>query len=345
MTEIGLSNSIDIEDPLQLERYLKLEKHISYEVKCSVTKLTGGVSNKTILVETSCGKNWVLKQALSKLRVKSDWFCPPERLLVEAKGLKWIAQELNQEVTPEFIFLDEKQFILAMQAVEAPFKNLKEIFLSRNLSLRLVESMATILANIHSSGKSSEARKLFDNKSFFEILRLESYYLYSAQQEPIVSKFLINLIEETREISETVVHGDFSPKNMLLKNGKIILLDHEVMHYGDPAFDIGFSICHFLSKANWIKSMREDFLLAAKRYWEVYQNAMGGVTAELEARACRHLLACLIARVKGKSPLEYFDEEASLRQWNASLKLVQRGNVSSIVTLLENYKSLLNKHI
>jgi len=43
-----------------------------------------------------------------------------------------------------------------------------------------------------------------------------------------------------------LVLADFSPKNILITDQGIHLVDFETAHYGDPAFDLGFSsaICY-----------------------------------------------------------------------------------------------------
>ena len=106
------------------------------------------------------------------------------------------------------------------------------------------------------------------------------------------------------------MHGDYSPKNILVHEGRLILLDHEVIHFGEPAFDIGFSLAHFLSKANHVAGKRDAFGQAALLYWKSYLAVLAGVSwqADLEARSVRHTVGCLLARVAGKSPLDYLSK-------------------------------------
>src|SRR5205085_211857 len=106
--------------------------------------------------------------------------------------------------------------------------------------------------------------------SFFESLRLEPYYAYTAERVPAARAFLNGLIAETRSNPVALVHGDFSPKNILVRSNKLVLLDHEVIHFGDPAFDLGFSLTHLLSKANHLSEHRDRFGKAAIRYWNAY---------------------------------------------------------------------------
>ena len=175
-----------------------------------------------------------------------------------------------------------------------------------------VLTFAQILAAIHShSNADSESfREMFGDRTWFESLRLEPYYEYSAEQVPEARLFLKELLEETRDTQVALVHGDYSPKNVLIHGDRFVLLDHEVAHFGDPAFDVGFSLTHFLSKAHHCGDMRSQFLESATLYASNYLELVKACSFHqgLEGRTCRHTLACLLARVAGRSPLEYLTE-------------------------------------
>jgi len=169
-----------------------------------------------------------------------------------------------------------------------------------------------------------DTRALFADRSFFETLRLEPYYSYSAAQVPQAADFINRLIEATRARSLTLVHGDYSPKNVLIYDSRLILLDYEVIHWGDPAFDLGFSLTHLLSKAHALAAHREDFAEAARAYWSSYWEQVHdlGFAADVEGYAVRHTLACLLARVAGRSPLEYLDADQRARQQAVVLQMM-----------------------
>ena len=112
---------------------------------------------------------------------------------------------------------------------------------------------------------------------------------------------------------------------MLIYDNRLILLDHEVIHFGDPAFDVGFAVAHLLSKANHLSAKRAAFANAAELFWTFYFAGVGQApwTGELEQHAVRHALGCLLARVAGRSPLEYLDEAQRHRQQAAVLDLMR----------------------
>ncbi len=176
-----------------------------------------------------------------------------------------------------------------------------------------------------------ETKKLFADRTFFETLRLEPYYSYSASQVPEAAGFINELIEATRGRNLTLVHGDYSPKNVLIYDGRIVLLDYEVIHWGDPAFDVGFSMTHLLSKAHALPVHRSEFANAARIYWKCYWQEIQGLTfaADIEGYAVRHTLACLLARVAGRSPLEYLDAGQRAHQQAVVVELM--GDVPATV--------------
>lgn len=327
---------LDIEQSDQLLDYLRHQRRIGQQEEVGLTVLGGGVSNRTVLVERQSGEAWVLKQALAKLRVKVDWFSPPERVHREADGLRWLAQLAPAGTITPLVFEDFEHHLIAMRAVPQPHRNWKSMLLTGDLQSDHISQFARLLGTIHrqSAERLSELLPFFGDRGYFESLRLEPYYGYTATQVETANGFLTSLIEETRSHAATIVHGDYSPKNVLVHDNCLVLLDHEVIHIGDPGFDLGFSMTHLLSKAHHLPDHRRAFHSAADLYWNeywmiVHQSAWA---ADLEARAVRHTLGCLMARVRGRSPLEYLDE--SERDLQASVVIALMADPPATVSEL-----------
>jgi aminoglycoside phosphotransferase (APT) family kinase protein len=324
------ASALDIELPEVLKDYLRRTGRIGPGEELTVRVLAGGVSNRTVLVERpATGEAWVLKQALPKLRVQVDWFSDPGRVHQEALGLRWLKELAPPGTITPLVFEDHDNHLLAMEAVPEPHDNWKTMLLRGRVRDEHVERFGWLLGTIHRNAseppeRREEVAKAFWDRSFFESLRLEPYYGYTATQIPAAADFLRALMEETRALRLTLVHGDYSPKNILIHEERLVLLDHEVIHFGDPAFDLGFSLTHFLSKAHHLPDRRGAFADAANVYWSVYLRSLGevGWVEELEARAVRHTLGCLLGRVSGRSLLEYLDEEKRARQREAVLSLM-----------------------
>jgi 5-methylthioribose kinase len=363
-------SSVDIERPEQLLSYLRDCGHVERDESPQLERLQGGISNKTVLVTRENGEQWVLKQALEKLRVDVEWLSDQRRIHREASGMRVLVRLLPSGAVPRLLFEDFDNHLLAMTAVPEPHSNWKTLLLSGDVREQHVDEAARLLSLIHSRS-SDELDGLegdFGDQGYFQSLRLEPYYLYSGEQLPDVRDFLGELATETLERRDSLVHGDYSPKNLLVPNpsstgamgkdearpcgrrerdahlvpddnpglgAQLVLLDHEVVHLGDPAFDVGFFMTHLLSKAHHLASSRDRFCSAAGRFWERYREGIEDVRwlAGFEQRAVRHTVACLLARAVGRSRLEYLDEHARVRQAIVSSALVQRlpGSIPELI--------------
>jgi aminoglycoside phosphotransferase (APT) family kinase protein len=317
---------LDIEQSDALLEYLRSSGRIARDETPEIDVLAGGVSNRTVLVTRPSGEAWVLKQALEKLRVKVDWFSDPKRIEREALGIEHLSRVCPSGAITPLIFRDEANHLLAMAAVPQPHENWKTMLLRGDVRDEHVKQFAELLACIHKSviGRRIHLDPAFSDTSFFESLRLEPYYLFTAEQVPEAATFVRALVDQTRSRRITLVHGDYSPKNILIHNDKLILLDHEVIHYGDPAFDVGFAMTHLLSKAHHLEPHREKFKHAAELFWETYHSSLPKFPVmSPEPIAIQHTLACLLARVAGRSPLEYLDDAERKRQREVVVQLMQ----------------------
>ncbi len=298
---------LNIEDTAALQDYLRRTGRIAPTSNCNSRVLSGGVSCRTVLVEFADGRAWVLKQALARLRVAADWFSDPVRIHREAAGLRWLARLAPAGATVDFVFEDPAAHVLAMTAVPAPHANWKALLMERGPEADHARQFGRLLGTIHraAAAKATELRADFADVTFFDQLRLEAYYRATAAKVPAAAEFYARLVADTVAHRETLVHGDFSPKNVLIHGGRLVLLDHEVIHWGDPGFDLGFALTHLLAKARHVPGRREAFALAAREFWAAYAAETTGLFPGLEPRAVRHTLGCLLARVDGRSPLEY----------------------------------------
>lgn len=321
------ADEFDLENRADAERYLLQAGHARPGDVVEHEVLAGGVSSKTVRVAFADGREWVLKQALAKLRVQADWFSDPRRVHREALGMKVLGELTPPGSITKLIFDDERNHVIVMEAVPRPHHNWKTLLLSDCALVPDAEFFARLLSEIHrhSADRAEELSLSFSDRSFFESLRIEPYYRYSATREPRAALFLERLIADTLSTRIALVHGDFSPKNVLLDGARMVLLDHEVIHWGDPAFDFGFALCHFLSKAHHRSQRRADFLAMAEHFNLVYEGLFTNHDRPVPNQAGHvpHTLGCLLARVVGRSPLEYLTPDERARQREAVVRLIQ----------------------
>ncbi|MBL9082042.1 MAG: aminoglycoside phosphotransferase family protein [Planctomycetales bacterium] len=323
--------SLDIENRADCQRYLVAAGHCRAGEVTEHKVLAGGVSSRTVLVAFTDGRRWVLKQSLAKLRVAADWFSDPRRIHREALGMRVLGELLSMTYPgriPRLMFDDETNHVLGMEAVPEPHENWKTMLMDGRVHHEYFSEFGRILGTIHGASYilGDQYAPLFADRTFFETLRIEPYYKYSSIQAPVAGTFLFDLIEETRGNALCLVHGDFSPKNILVHNKHLVLLDHEVIHWGDPAFDVGFAMSHLLVKTRFSgytahaleNNFPDDYFLSD----ELWENPTLS-SDEYRRRCLRHTLACLLARAVGRSPLEYLNAAARMQQCNVTLSLIK----------------------
>jgi aminoglycoside phosphotransferase (APT) family kinase protein len=212
---------------------------------------------------------------------------------------------------------DRDNYAFAMAAAPEAHQTWKEMLLSGQTvrSLSVAVAVAQLLGRLHGGTWSdSIAAKKFDDRTYFDQLRLDPYYRHIASRHADLAPQLGSLIDSVLKHRQCLVHGDFSPKNLLVWPGCVMLIDCEVGHFGDPAFDLGFFLTHLVLKALWSGPRRKDYLNVASAFWQTYRSALASSLsadelAALESRAMFNLAGCLLARVDGKSPVDYLTAE------------------------------------
>ncbi|MGE3308612.1 MAG: phosphotransferase family protein [Limisphaerales bacterium] len=318
---------LDIEQPQALTEWLRATGRIGSSETPEIQILSGGVSNRTVLVHRPGRDSWVLKQALGRLRVPTPWHCSPERIHREALGMRWLSTLAPPGAVPALVFEDQEHHLLAMEAVPPPHENWKSLLLAGTIDSDHIRQFGQLLGSIHrrASLAADPLEPIFADVQFFEQLRLEPFYAFPAREIPAAAPFLGSLIEQTRGSRLGLVHGDYSPKNILVHRNRLVLVDHEVIHWGDPMFDVGFAVSHLLCKAHHDPPRRQTFAGAVALFWEHYQLAAWGCLAECthEARAAHHALACLLARAAGRSPVNYLSDTQRAQQREVSVTLMK----------------------
>ncbi|MBL9011894.1 MAG: phosphotransferase [Alphaproteobacteria bacterium] len=276
-----------------------------------IVRLTGGVSCDIFRVETSEGPVCV-KQALERLRVAADWQAPVERSHAEVMWLR-LAERLGRPRAPHVIAESPDDHLFVMNFLPPDsHANWKSELSAGRVDPAFAAMVGRDLAFIHArTAYSGEAARDFANGAMFHALRIEPYLLHTATRHPDLAARLHALAQETLETEIALVHGDVSPKNILVGPDGPVFLDAECAWFGDPGFDIAFCLTHLLLKAVWRPANRAAYFNSFEALQEAY---FGGVTweprAALDVRAGALLAALLLARIDGKSPVEYLTEDA-----------------------------------
>jgi aminoglycoside phosphotransferase (APT) family kinase protein len=274
-------------------------------------RLTGGVSSDIWRIDLPGGPVCV-KRALAKLRVAADWQAPVERNRYEAAWMQR-ANAAVPNAAPALLGQDEFSGALAMEFL-SPADHLlwKTQLRDGHADSAFAAHVAASLVRIHAATAADPATQgEFPTDRIFFDIRLEPYLLATGRAHPDLAPRLEALVEATQRNKRALVHGDVSPKNILAGPHGPVFLDAECAWWGDPAFDLAFCLNHLLLKCVWTPSAASGFLAC---FQALTQRYVAGVTweppAALEARAARLLPGLFLARVDGKSPVEYITEAA-----------------------------------
>ena len=273
--------------------------------------LSGGVSGDVVLTD----EGHVRKQFLPKLKVAQEWLSDPRRVFREIDSLRAWGRIAGPETVPQVLSIEPASFAYTMTYAEGP--SWKDLLLAGEVRRSVAHELGRRLALVHRRPDAEAARTLA-GPGFFVELRVEPYYHAVARRHP-------DLSIRADFTSETLVHGDYSPKNILVHKDGLWVLDHEVAHWGDPAFDLAFMLNHLLIKA---------FIRGDARYGDAaraFLDAYGPAPA-LEARTLYHVAVMMLARVDGKSPLAYLGEDERSR-----LRALARRRIQEPVSTLGRY--------
>jgi tRNA A-37 threonylcarbamoyl transferase component Bud32 len=276
----------------------------------SAERLTGGVSSEIWKIELA-GKTICVKRALPKLLVAETWEAPVERNRYEARWYRE-ANDIVPGIAPQVLASDDDLGIFAMQYLSPEHYALWKLRLSQgDADPHQAAAVGRALGRIHAgtAGRPDIAAQ-FDTTSLFEELRLSPYLRFTATRHPDLASRLVKLADEAREKRIALVHGDVSPKNILLGAKGPVILDAECAWYGDPAFDPAFCLTHLILKAVWVPAARTAFASCFEAFWSAYLNEVGWEEpAGLAKRVAAFLPAIVLARIDGKSPVEYITED------------------------------------
>lgn len=283
------------------------------EAAC-VRELGGGVSNIVLLVEWpgEPERRWVVKQSLDKLRVEDDWRSERARIFREAEAIQSLQDALGRSSLPQIVAVDRENYLYVMTAAPAGSEVWKALLLAGKVEMAVAQKAGELLAKMMNAGNENPAlQEIFSDRTVFDQLRIDPYYRTTATRHPEMRSAYEQLIADSWNIRTALVHGDYSPKNILVKETGVFLIDFEVVHWGDPAFDSGFLLNHLFLKAFYQPRYAALYFQAAREFWRSLVEGISlGEHPDFERMTVRHLGGLMLARIDGKSPVEYIREDA-----------------------------------
>ena len=296
--------------PAEMLAFLRKNNLLQAEADWHAEPLMGGVASDIWHVSQG-GQHLCIKQALAQLRVEQLWEVPVERNQYEVAWFKAAAQWVPQAV-PKVLAHDQALGIFAMEYLPAAAYPVWKKQLARGLVETGVASrLGDTLGRIHAgSARDAWLARQFSTDELFYSIRIEPYLLATAQRNGNVAPELQRLASSLMGNKKTLVHGDVSPKNILVGPRGPVLIDAECAWYGDPAFDAAFLLNHLLLKCVWVPDHAAELMACFAAFWAAYRLQIDWEdAAHLEQRVSALLPGLFLARVDGKSPVEYVTSE------------------------------------
>ena len=318
-------------DEHNAEEYLRQRGWVRSAERIAVRELAGGVSNEVLYVSRpdQPGEDFVLKQARAQLRTPDPWFCGVERIWREVEVLRVCAELLdcdsmpesdNSQLvakTPRIIYEDRDNYAFTMTAAPSNHRVWKADLLAGRTEPEIAAACGRLLGRLHAgSWQNVEIERRLEDRKIFDELRIDPYYRTLARAFPGEdAAALQRLIASVWNHRRSLVHADFSPKNLLVYDGGLLLVDFETGHYGDPAFDLGFFLSHLMLKAAYQAPGFEPYLALTELFWKSYSDELAPKVddeeqANLQRRAILNFAGCGWARLDGTSKIDYLSDPA-----------------------------------
>ncbi|KQW04188.1 aminoglycoside phosphotransferase family protein [Streptomyces sp. Root369] len=306
------------------------------------TPLAGGVSSDLWRVDLP-GRSLCVKRALARLRVAADWEAPVSRNAYEWAWMRFASLHRPDSV-PELLAHDPEAGLFAMAYLPAEaYPMWKSQLLAGEVEVATAAAVGEVLGALHAASAGDPVLAAeFATDTNFHALRIEPYLLATAAAHPGLADILQSLADRTAGTRLALVHGDVSPKNILVGPSGPVLLDAECAWYGDPAFDLAFCVNHLLLKSLVVPNRRAELLRSAHALAEQYLRQVGWEPrSSLETRTASLLPALLLARVDGKSPVEYLTDDRHRLFVRTVASALLRAPAATVVGVLDAWGTAL----
>lgn len=274
----------------------------------TVEALGGDVSNRVFGIR-AFEHFLVMKQPYSNLQVEADWPASTERIHNEAEAMRrWRSWEDGPVRVPRVINEDTKNHIVIFEGVDGP--TYKEALLDGTVDKTNADKLGTFLGRMHRrSQQELDTLTAFTDQPLTQ-LRVDPYHRTVASKNPDLKPEIDQAIRELCDNNRALVHGDYSPKNVITADNGLYVIDFEVAHTGEPLFDLAFFLNHLCIKFLYCRQYGARLYRdSIERAFRAYDNS---VPWPVDRTFYRQLGVLIIARVDGKSPVEYVDPKGAV---------------------------------
>ena len=279
------------------------------DASLSAAPLSGGVASDIARVAVG-DQLYCVKFALPKLRVAADWFAPVERNFAEYSWLQTVASIAPENAVHLYGHSGQAHgFVMEFLAGKDTYLLKTEMLAGRGQESEAA-AIGGLLGRIHAASTvPGFDASPFANQTDFHAIRIEPYLVHTATKHTDLAPMIHDMADALFTADNVLIHGDVSPKNIMFRGTHPFMLDAECATMGDACFDLAFCLNHFILKAVHVPARRADYLTFCSTLWRAYAPQITWEDAAgLEARMCRLLPMLMLARVDGKSPVEYLND-------------------------------------
>ena len=312
----------------------------------SAHELGGGVSNVVVRVDfADPSDSVVIKQSLPRLRVQQEWLADQARIHREAAALRYLEGVLPRPALPAVVHDDPEHFLFVMTAAPEGARTWKDDLLSGRVDAQVAAEVGRLLGAMHqqsaiAAGAIPPDLQEFADQRCFVQLRVDPYHRATAQVHTDLTATIEGEAQAMLGRRLCLVHGDYSPKNVIVSHadGKstAFLLDFEVVHLGNPVFDLAFMLNHLTLKAIHRPDLADRFNAAGAAFWAAYCSSAPSFATDaspLEGAAVRQMGVLLLARIDGKSPAEYITTDTQKSVARRLARMILDNGISSLSDL------------
>lgn len=190
------------------------------------TVLAGGVSCDVVAVSGPGGRV-VVKHAGPFLRVADQWAAPLRRVLHEGDVLRALAT-LTPGSVPAVLAVDRTGHRIAMAHAPTSWATWKAALLAEHADAAVGAQLGRTLGTWHAATWRRPEYGRLDDPELFRTLRLDPYLRTCQRRRPEHAAALGAVLARLEARRDCLVHGDFSPKNLLLGDDGLWVLDPEL---------------------------------------------------------------------------------------------------------------------
>lgn len=263
-----------------------------------------------------------LEEAKNKAKIGKDLASiPQERIQYEDKYIETIGKHLPKEIElPQILKYDKENNILVVSDVKKDGFLLETSMLDGNFNEKTAYNLGKFLGISH---KVTYDKKIVlrgneeeDLSNWHVFLNMRTRGILQKGDFPEDVKSELNKFYDAvkeKHTYDVVINMDVCPKNVFeRKNGSVGIIDFELAGgVGDPAYDLGFLMGHYLLIGAIKKEKIEDAIKAMKQVLKGYDEEMQGLKdKDYDKRVIKYAGAVMVYRITGSSPAPYIQPEA-----------------------------------